>query len=126
MHDERPVNVKSYGAMGDGKTDDTSAVLYAVSLGRPIYFPAGTYIINGAPFRAWGGPPPPLSPAELEQIQKPLWEDAVGRAHDWRNHVPDRIRALWATFSQGHQEAIYRWTKDLASREVAAPPEADD
>lgn len=40
-------NVKSYGAVGDGTTDDTAAIQaainYAAPLGYVIYFPPGTY-----------------------------------------------------------------------------------
>lgn len=43
------VNVKTFGAAGDGKTDDTAAVLKAIdkSAGKVIFFPAGKYIISG-------------------------------------------------------------------------------
>lgn len=43
-------NIKSYGAKGDGKTDDTSAVQAAVDAatnGGVIYLPLGTYVVNG-------------------------------------------------------------------------------
>lgn len=44
------INVKSYGATGDGKTDDATSIQTAlnVSSGSPtkIYFPNGTYVIG--------------------------------------------------------------------------------
>ena len=44
------INVKSYGAVGDGVTDDTTAIQDAVdSIGTDnyiLYFPAGTYLIS--------------------------------------------------------------------------------
>jgi Pectate lyase superfamily protein len=43
-------NVKSYGAIGDGLTDDTAAIQAAIdavpSSGGVVFFPAGTYIIS--------------------------------------------------------------------------------
>ena len=44
------LNVKNYGAVGDGSTDDTSAVQRALDeaagRGGRVYFPAGTYKVN--------------------------------------------------------------------------------
>jgi lysophospholipase L1-like esterase len=44
------INVKDYGAIGDGTTDDTSAIntasLAASVNGKALYFPLGTYIVN--------------------------------------------------------------------------------
>ena len=43
------VNVKSYGAIGDGITDDTTAIQNAINAnpGKCIFFPQGTYDISG-------------------------------------------------------------------------------
>lgn len=40
------VNVKEYGAKGDGVTDDSIAIQDAVASGSEIYFPPGTYLIT--------------------------------------------------------------------------------
>jgi len=44
-----PVCVRTYGAKGDGATDDTAAIDRAagVAKDRPLYFPKGTYVYNG-------------------------------------------------------------------------------
>ena len=45
---ELTINVKDYGAKGDGVTDDTAAINLAISQNkkREIYFPSGTYITS--------------------------------------------------------------------------------
>lgn len=44
----RVANVKDFGAVGDGVTDDSAPVLTAIeeSNGKPVYFPRGEYLIN--------------------------------------------------------------------------------
>lgn len=46
------VNVKNYGAIGDGSNDDTTAIQNAINsfgvLGGVVFFPAGTYKISSA------------------------------------------------------------------------------
>lgn len=55
------VNVKSFGAVGDGVADDTQAIQNAIdalsSTGRTIYFPAGTYRVVPATLKDWEGTP---------------------------------------------------------------------
>ena len=40
-------NVKTYGAVGDGSTDDTSAFNAAKASGLPLYIPQGTFKVSG-------------------------------------------------------------------------------
>lgn len=44
--DELYINVKNYGAEGDGTTDDTVAIQTALNTGANVYFPDGVYIIS--------------------------------------------------------------------------------
>lgn len=41
------VSVKDFGAVGDGTTDDTTAINNALAANSAIYFPAGTYLVSG-------------------------------------------------------------------------------
>ena len=45
------VSIKDLGAVGDGVTDDTAAIQAAINLNfiqyTPLYFPEGTYLVNG-------------------------------------------------------------------------------
>lgn len=43
MHADYVLNVKDYGAQGDGTTDDTAAIQTALNKGGTIYFPPGRY-----------------------------------------------------------------------------------
>jgi hypothetical protein len=46
------VNVRKYGAVGDGRQDDTSAIQSAINSGKIIYFPTGIYKVNGLKLRS--------------------------------------------------------------------------
>lgn len=38
------VSVKDYGAVGDGATNDTTAIANAIATGKSVFFPEGTYV----------------------------------------------------------------------------------
>lgn len=40
------LDVRHFGAKGDGVSDDTQAIRSALEVSRHVYFPAGTYLIN--------------------------------------------------------------------------------
>jgi hypothetical protein len=40
------INIKDYGAVGDGVTDATAAIRTCLNLGGNIYFPDGTYLVD--------------------------------------------------------------------------------
>jgi hypothetical protein len=44
--DANVANVKDYGAIGDGKTDDTAAIEQALDANRYVYLPRGTYLVS--------------------------------------------------------------------------------
>jgi len=51
MIDGAPLNVRDYGAVGDGTTDDSAALnaaATALQSGQSLYVPAGVYIVNTA------------------------------------------------------------------------------
>lgn len=39
-------NVLDHGALGNGVADDTAAINAAIATGKPVFFPAGTYLIS--------------------------------------------------------------------------------
>ena len=49
------VNVKNFGAAGDGVTDDTAAIQAALDTGEVVCFPAGIYNANTIYLRSNGG-----------------------------------------------------------------------
>lgn len=44
--DELVVNVKDYGAKGDGVTNDTQAIQNALNTGKKVFIPKGTYMVS--------------------------------------------------------------------------------
>ncbi|HFD0858953.1 TPA: BppU family phage baseplate upper protein [Enterococcus faecium] len=44
--DELVVNVKDYGAKGDGVTNDTQAIQNALDTGKKVFIPKGTYMVS--------------------------------------------------------------------------------
>lgn len=76
------LNVKDYGAVGDGSTDDTAAIQAAENdrhtNGGALWFPAGTYIISSHltiyPYAVWLG--------------VPILPHAMDWVNDWQKEHP--------------------------------------
>lgn len=43
----QPGDVRMYGAVGDGVTNDTAAFVAAIAAGRDVYVPPGTFLVDG-------------------------------------------------------------------------------
>ncbi len=57
LDNQAVINVKDYGATGDGVTDDTAAIQAAITAapaGTTVFFPAGVYLVS-SPVRLRGG-----------------------------------------------------------------------
>lgn len=84
---ERIVNVKECGAKGDGTTDDTVAIQYAISSGSTIYFPDGVYLLNRC---LWNESDPSTSAAlQVRSGQRLIFEPGAVllRGSDTVNHM---------------------------------------
>lgn len=47
----------------------------------------------------------------------PEW-DKARKTHDWRNHVPENVQAMWSTFTMEQRMALVEWAESLASGNV--------
>jgi hypothetical protein len=49
----------------------------------------------------------------------PHWNDLGPRpwVHEWRNHVPEDVQAIWHTFTREQRKALVEWADELAGRE---------
>lgn len=50
------------------------------------------------------------------ELEKPDWKNAR-KVHEWKNHIPDYIKAAWDTFDHRHHELLFRWADEMASNE---------
>ena len=80
------MNVRSLGAKGDGKTDDTDALLAAIEKHAVLFFPSGTYRVSRPlalkPDTALIGLNPATTQISLLDRSARLWRrGAPGRNH---------------------------------------------
>lgn len=52
----------------------------------------------------------------VEQADNPQW-DKAGKVHDWRNHVPDEIMALWPNLTTEARCVAVHMAQQLADWE---------
>ena len=117
--DYRKVDVRSFGATGDGTTDDTAAVLAALAAqqdGEILYFPTGTYVISDmlrirAGNRALMGDGPDKT---VLHFQRSL-SDLIGKylkspPEDWYNRWSNHGGLIWiAPGDAWNEDGSYRY-----------------
>lgn len=57
-----------------------------------------------------------VTPRAAKAGSDPLWDQSTS-IHDWRNHVPEAVQAIWDTFTQEQRVALVDWAEELASGE---------
>lgn len=81
------VNVKDYGAKGDGVTDDTQAFVNAASKGGVVYVPHGRYLVNqnvSGEFISFGHPTfDGTGKTYMEKVCTDLYNDYVHKNQDY-------------------------------------------
>jgi len=117
------VNVKNYGAVGDGVANDTAAIQAAInavsSAGRTIYFPSGTYLVTPATLKDWEGTPlgeGQMTCAFIMKSNMSLWGD-IGATIKLADNcstttVPKRL-ALFFTNEPISNVSFYGLTMDM-------------
>lgn len=107
------VNVKDYGAKGDGSTDDTTAINTAINAastglgsGGSVFFPSGTYLVSAtivlpSNIMLWGSNVPSLAkfPNCFLKMKNGSNLDAVIASGNWYNNT---------TSGAGQNHGIYR------------------
>lgn len=94
------VSVKDFGAVGDGVTDDTSAIKSAIlsGAGKTVHFPSGRYKI-------------------LEELTIPNNTQIVGSGSS--NTILDWSKK--STYSSGAYNSLIQWEKGTLSNSVSVP-----
>lgn len=105
------VNVKDFGAVGDGSADDTVAIQYAINVGwtneMPIYFPNGDYKITTRPGQSYALKIPSTGEQSLSRLVR-----LVGDHFSAARIMAVEVTNGYAIMSEGHEpdEAHYKMT----------------
>jgi regulation of enolase protein 1 (concanavalin A-like superfamily) len=107
------VNVKDYGARGDGVTDDTEAIQQALAENRTVYFPNGTYLVSDT--LQWGDTKRLLLQGESEEKTIIKLKDNLPSFNNAANPKPVITTFEGSSTGQAFQNSIYNLTVDVGA-----------
>ncbi|WP_200906179.1 glycosyl hydrolase family 28-related protein, partial [Limnoraphis robusta] len=112
------VNIKDYGAKGDGVTDDTAAIQQALAENRVIHFPNGTYLVSDT--LQWGDTKRLVLQGESQDKTIIKLKDNLAAFNNSSSPKPLLTTFEGQSTGQAFQNSIYNLSVDVGAGNAGA------